>query len=149
MEMNLCRLLHPLAQGTRPGEMRDSTTQGDRWMEALELASEFLPERKWYRELSKKSCDVFDVRTQVLLWNNDVGRINVDVFLKKVSRRGVIFLRALPRRCASCRGLVVSVHSRVRIRDVRRLGNNNAINCCQTRQAWLLRSVHDVSMKIF
>ena len=46
--------------------MRDSTTQGDRWMGALELASEFLPERKWYRELSKKSCEVSDVPSAVL-----------------------------------------------------------------------------------
>ena len=73
-----------MTQGNRPGEMRDSITQGDRWMDALELASEFLPERKWYRELSKKSCEVFDVRTQVLLWNNDAAKINVEVFLKKL-----------------------------------------------------------------
>ena len=51
---------------------------------ALELASELLPERKWYRELSKTSCEVFDVRTQVLLWNNDAAKINVEVFLKRL-----------------------------------------------------------------
>ena len=50
-----------IEQWTPSGEMRDSTTQGDRWMEALELASEFIPERKWYRELNKRSCEVLDL----------------------------------------------------------------------------------------
>ena len=102
-----------IEQWTPSGEMRDSTTQGDRWMGALELAGEFLPERKWYRELSKKSCEVFDVRTQVLLWNNDAAKIKVEVFLKKLLGEVPYFFKTLPRRCAGCRALVVSVHYRV------------------------------------
>ena len=30
------------------------------------------------------TCEVFDVRTQVLLWNNDAAKINVEMFLKKL-----------------------------------------------------------------
>ena len=73
-----------IEQWTPSGEMRDSTTQGDRWMEALELASEFIPERKWYRELNKRSCEVLDVRTQVLLWNNEAHQNTVEVFLEEL-----------------------------------------------------------------
>ena len=50
-------------------------TQGACLIDALELASEFLPERKWCRELSKESCEVFDMRTRVVLWNNDAAAI--------------------------------------------------------------------------
>ena len=56
-------------------------TQGHCFIHALELASEFLPERKWCRELNKESRKVFDVRTRVRLWNNDAAVINVDEFL--------------------------------------------------------------------
>ena len=84
MKMNLCRPLHPLTQGNRPGEMRDSITQGDRWMVALELASEFLPERKWCRELSKESCEVFDMSTRVVLWNNDACWRSYEGYLEEL-----------------------------------------------------------------
>ena len=39
------------------------------------------------------TCEVFDVRTQVLLWNNDAAKINVEVFLKKLLGEVPDFLR--------------------------------------------------------
>ena len=50
--------------------VREWIAQGDRLTDALQLASDFLPERKWCRELNKQNCNVFDVLTRVTLWNN-------------------------------------------------------------------------------
>ena len=55
-----------------------------RSIHALELASEFLPERKWCRELSFESCEVFDLRTRVVLWNNNAAVIKVEEFLEEL-----------------------------------------------------------------
>ena len=43
--------------------MREWIAQGDSLTDVLQLASDFLPERKWYRELNKQNCNVFDVLT--------------------------------------------------------------------------------------
>ena len=59
-------------------------TQGHCLIHALELACEFLPDRKWCRELSKESCEVFDTRTRVVLWNNDAPGLKVEEFLKEL-----------------------------------------------------------------
>ena len=59
-------------------------TQRDCLIDALVLASEFLPVRKWCRELSKESCEVFDMRTRVVLWNNDAAAIKVEEFLEEL-----------------------------------------------------------------
>ena len=57
-------------------------TQGHCLIHALELACEFLGERKWCRELSKESSEVFDTRTRVVLWNKDAARLRVEDFLQ-------------------------------------------------------------------
>ena len=59
-------------------------TQPHCLIHALELACEFLPERKWCRELSKESRDVFDKRTRVVLWNNDVDGFDGEEFLEEL-----------------------------------------------------------------
>ena len=59
-------------------------TQGHCLIHALELASEFLPEWKNCRVLSKESCEVFDTRTRVVLWNNDGIWPKVEDFLEKL-----------------------------------------------------------------
>ena len=58
--------------------------QSDCLIYALELACEFLPERKWCRELSKERCEHYDTRTRVVLWNNDAAGLNVEDFLKEL-----------------------------------------------------------------
>ena len=59
-------------------------TQGHCFIHALELASEFLLERKWCRELRKECCEVFDMRTCVVLWNNDACWLSYEGFLKEL-----------------------------------------------------------------
>jgi len=59
-------------------------TQGHCLIHALELACEFRPERKWCRELSKESCDVFDTRTRVVVWNNCAPGLTVESLLKEL-----------------------------------------------------------------
>ena len=51
--------------------------------DALELASDFLPERKWCRELNKKNCNVFDMLARVTLWNNKATEIEIEDLLTK------------------------------------------------------------------
>ena len=58
--------------------------QSDCLIYALELACEFLPERKWCRELSKERCEHYDTRTRVVLWNNDAPGLKVEEFLKEL-----------------------------------------------------------------
>ena len=57
-------------------------TQPHCLIHALELACEFLPERKWCRELSKECRDVFDKRTREVLWNNCAPGLTVESLLK-------------------------------------------------------------------
>ena len=59
----------------------------DRMTIALELASDFLPERKWCRELNKKSCNIFDVLTRVTLWNNKATEVENRRFVDEVGTR--------------------------------------------------------------
>ena len=58
--------------------------QSDCLIYVLELACEFLPERKWCRILNKDTCEHYDTRTRVVLWNNDAPGLKVEEFLKEL-----------------------------------------------------------------
>ena len=58
--------------------------QSDCLIYVLELACEFLPERKWCRILNKETCEHYDTRTRVVLWNNDAPGLKVEEFLKEL-----------------------------------------------------------------